>query len=160
MGFGFLPDDRGDDGAGSHTFAKCVDDETTFNGLPSRPTSRQRGRTLSATRRILTATTTALVGLSVMLAPVAAAAPNRPAGYVSESTWSDGPWPFTVPDGTLMCTSQRVTFTANRTMYALNGAAKSTGQFAPIDAIWKDDPSHPGLKINLGPMIQKGLSLC
>lgn len=55
--------------------------------------------------------------------PPASAPPNRPAGYVSEETWSDGPWPFTVTEGTLLCAPygvggnlQSVTFIANRTM--------------------------------------------
>ena len=51
--------------------------------------------------------------------------PNRPGGYVSETTWTDGPWPFTVPEGTPMCASNRLTFTANRTMYAVNGQPKA-----------------------------------
>lgn len=48
-----------------------------------------------------------------------------------------------------MCSSQPVAFTANRTMYALNGAAKNTGQFEPIDAIWRNVPSHSGIKVDL-----------
>lgn len=92
---------------------------------------------------------------------------HRPAGYVSEKTWTDGPWPFTVPEGTLLCApygvggnQQSVTFVANRTMYAVNGTAKSTGQFEEIEAIWKDNPEIPGTKVNIGPMLEKGLSLC
>lgn len=67
---------------------------------------------------------------------------NRPAGYVSEETWTDGPWPFTVSEGTLMCAPygvggklQSVTFVANRTMYAVNGTAKGTHQFEEIEQI-------------------------
>lgn len=92
---------------------------------------------------------------------------NRPAGYVSEETWSDGPWPFTVPEGTLLCApygvggnQQSVTFVANRAMYAVNGTAKGTGQFEDIDSIWKENPDIPGTKVNIGPMLEKGLSLC
>ncbi|OBB25229.1 hypothetical protein A5792_29650 [Mycolicibacterium peregrinum] len=89
--------------------------------------------------------------------PIAVAAP---AGYVSAATWTDGPWPFTVSEGVLMCGSpKRVTFTANRVMYALNGPAKATGQFADVSAIWRDS-DYPGVKVNIGPMINRGLSLC
>lgn len=86
---------------------------------------------------------------------------QRPAGYVSEATWTDGLWPFTVPEGMLQCGSlQRVTFTTNRVIYALNGAAKSAGGFEDVDSIWRDDLAYAGVKVNLGPMIQRGLTLC
>ena len=48
----------------------------------------------------------ALVGafaVGIVGAQAASAEPNRPRGYISQATWTDGPWPFTVPDGTLMC---------------------------------------------------------
>lgn len=83
---------------------------------------------------------------------------NKPRGYISEATWA-GEWPFTVPEGTLMCAApSRVTFTANRTMYALNGPAKQAKSFEDINDIWKS--SGPGLKVNLGPAIDEGLTLC
>ena len=92
---------------------------------------------------------------------------NGPAGYVSEETRSDRPWPFTVSEGTLLCApygvggnQQSVTFVANRRMYAANGTAKGTDQFEDIDAIWKDNPDIPGTKVNIGPILDKGLSLC
>ncbi|BBY35447.1 hypothetical protein BST33_03600 [Mycolicibacter minnesotensis] len=101
---------------------------------------------------------------------ITAAAPNpdnRPRGYVSEETWTDGPWPLTVSEATLMCARQgvggghqSVTLAANRKMYAVNGTAKSTGQFEDIDEIWAEDASYPGLKVNIGPLLAKGLSLC
>ncbi|MFD4438096.1 DUF2511 domain-containing protein [Bacillus safensis] len=88
-----------------------------------------------------------------------AAARNKPAGYISEATWTDGEWPFTVAEGTLMCAApSRVTFTANRTMYAVNGAAKKAGGFDDIAAIWKSSPN--GLKADLTPVIDAGLALC
>ncbi|QCB50536.1 DUF2511 domain-containing protein [Rhodococcus sp. PAMC28707] len=93
--------------------------------------------------------------------PVTTAPPTRnaPAGLVSEATWT-GDWPFTVTEGTLMCGApDRVSFTANRNMYALNGAAKSAGGLDDVTAIWKDS-AYAGVKVNLGPMIEKGLTLC
>lgn len=95
-------------------------------------------------------------------APATTAEPtarNVPAGLVSESTWT-GDWPFTVPEGSLMCGQpNRVTFTADGTIYALNGAAKSAGSFDDVAAIWKDS-DFPGVKVDIGPMIQRGLELC
>lgn len=52
-----------------------------------------------------------------------------------------------------------VTFEADGTVYAVNGIA--AGQdFANIEPIWHDDPKDRGLKINLGPIIDRGLRLC
>ncbi|TFI45157.1 DUF2511 domain-containing protein [Rhodococcus sp. 1R11] len=95
-------------------------------------------------------------------APATTAEPtarNVPAGLVSESTWT-GDWPFTVPEGSLMCGQpNRVTFTADGTIYALNGAAKSAGAFDDVAAIWKES-DFPGVRVDIGPMIQRGLELC
>lgn len=89
---------------------------------------------------------------------------NRPAGLVERSTWTNGPWPFTVDTATLMCSEgaggQRVTVTANREMYALNGAAKSQTDLPDFDVIWRDDPNTPGMKVDIGPMLDRGLALC
>jgi hypothetical protein len=83
---------------------------------------------------------------------------------VERETWTDGPWPFTVDSATLMCTKgaggERVTVVANREMYALNGTAKSANLWPPFDPIWLDDPQVPGLKVNIGPMIERGRALC
>ena len=54
---------------------------------------------------------------------------------------------------------KRVTFTANGVMYALNGPAKSSRQFDDVSAIWRDS-DYPGVKVDIGPMIIRGLSLC
>lgn len=86
------------------------------------------------------------------------AAPNQPRGLITEATWTDGEWPFTVADGVVQCAAERVAFTANRTMYALNGAARSAG-LDDVAPIWKDDPST-GAKVGLGPVIAFGLTLC
>lgn len=135
------------------------------------PHDDERSSVTEATSALATTTTTPPLTTEVAPPPVPApsttAGRNRPAGYVSEATWADGPWPFTVPEGTLLCapygvggTQQSVTFVANRTMYAVNGTAKGTGQFEAIESIWKDNPEIPGTKVNIGPMLEKGLSLC
>src|SRR5207249_970254 len=87
-----------------------------------------------------------LAGLTVAAAMLAVAGcdgisepPPQPAGFVSQATWTDGQWPFTVSEGVLMCDApHRVTFTANGARYALNGAAKSTGQFQDVNPIVRD----------------------
>jgi hypothetical protein len=69
-------------------------------------------------------------------------------------------WPFTVERGVLACEGAgAVTFEAGGTTFAVNGIA--AGQdFADIEPIWRDDPESPGLKINIGPVIDRGLDLC
>jgi hypothetical protein len=74
-------------------------------------------------------------------------------------------WPLTVDHGTLRCDGSgglgAVTFEApDGSTYGVNGIA--LGQGAPdIRPIWADDPSlGQGLKINIGPLLDKGLSLC
>lgn len=89
---------------------------------------------------------------------------NRPAGLVERQTWSDGQWPFTVDTATLFCTKaasgERVTVVAGGEMYALNGTAKSAKLWPPFDPIWLDNPNIAGVKVNIGPMIDRGLALC
>lgn len=77
---------------------------------------------------------------------------------VSETTWTGGGWPFTVPRGILGCTKpMTVTFNVNSTVYGLNGTAIDHG-YPAVDPIWKSET--PGPRADLGPMIQKGLTLC
>jgi hypothetical protein len=42
----------------------------------------------------------------------------------------------------------------------VNGTTKSSKLYPPFDVIWLDDPKAPGLKINIGPMIERGRALC
>lgn len=90
--------------------------------------------------------------------------PSGPAGLVESATWTDGAWPFAVDSATLNCSKgadgERVTVTANREMYALNGTAKAANLWPDFDVIWRDDPATPGLKVGIGPMIKRGLELC
>ena len=90
---------------------------------------------------------------------------NRPAGQVKRETWTDGRWPFTVDSATLLCERnsagyEQVLVVANDEMYALNGTAKDANLWPPFNPIWRDDPKAPGLKVNIGPMIDRGLALC
>jgi hypothetical protein len=68
-------------------------------------------------------------------------------------------WPLTVESGTLACEGAgAVTFTTSGTTYAVNGMAQGMDQYAEIDPIWADEGG--GLKKNIGPLIDRGLSLC
>jgi hypothetical protein len=77
-------------------------------------------------------------------------------------------WPLSVQTGTLNCTPlgtlALVTFTANGITYAVNGTAKARAKqngWREIDEIWKDNPNPKyGPKINISPIVEKGLSLC
>ena len=76
-------------------------------------------------------------------------------------------WPFTVPSGILSCEGKSglgaVVFTTNGKSYAVNGAARQKAKregYKEISEIWKDNPQYPGSKVNIGPIIQKGLTLC
>lgn len=78
-------------------------------------------------------------------------------------------WPFTVSKGTLECVPPGIiTFHTKRNTYAVNGLASSRG-YAEIDKIWRDDPkkkispdqpSSLMTKVDLGPIIERGLELC
>jgi Protein of unknown function (DUF2511) len=77
---------------------------------------------------------------------------------VSQAAWTGSEWPFTVPNGILGCTKPgTVTFNADDTVYGLNGIALDHG-YPAVDPIWKS--ATPGSQADLGPMIQKGLTLC
>lgn len=72
-------------------------------------------------------------------------------------------WPLTVDSGTLRCEGEggfgAVVINADGTDYAVNGVAKGQG-YEPIDPIWADDPELAGLKVSIGPLIDRGLALC
>jgi hypothetical protein len=136
----------------------------TSTGLPdakeiSIPDPNKPGFSMDA--RQLIAKGLSLCGVTPAPAPPAGS--NRPPGLVEQSTWTDGPWPFTTESATLMCTKagdlERVTVTANREMYALNGTAKSQTALPDFDVIWRDDP-NTGLKVDIGPMLERGRALC
>lgn len=70
-------------------------------------------------------------------------------------------WPLTVDEGAVRCEGAgEVYFEATGQTYAVNGTAMGMSDLPDIDAIWADDPETPGLKINIGPIIDRGLKLC
>ena len=88
---------------------------------------------------------------------------------VSAATWTDGPWPFTVERGELMCIGPAdepgvfIVIGTNE-MFALNPAAirmaDGVGAMADLDPIWREYPDRPGTKVNVSPMIVYALALC
>lgn len=69
-------------------------------------------------------------------------------------------WPFTADTATLTCKDNAVTATIDGKMYALNGTAKSRKAGADLTAVWAEDPNMPGLRVNVGDVIELGLELC
>jgi hypothetical protein len=112
--------------------------------------------------------------------PGATPAPTATAGPTTtpRPTWTPRPtkavltaqefgadWPFTVRSIEIWCTERReVVFRAAGTIYALNGtakgAAKKNGWEDDLRPIWRDDPAVAGLKVNLSPILDRGLALC
>ena len=69
-------------------------------------------------------------------------------------------WPLTVDSGSLRCEPPgAVIFTANGTDYAVNGAATSKG-YADIGPIWADNPDPAIPKMDIGPLLDRGLAMC
>ncbi|MEJ7787439.1 MAG: DUF2511 domain-containing protein [Solirubrobacteraceae bacterium] len=91
-------------------------------------------------------------------------APNS--ARLEESKVPTGEWPLTVASGEVRCEggdgAGAVIFQApDGTDYAVNGAAKTAKQDLPgIDAIWKKDPDIPGARVNISPVLDRGLELC
>ncbi|MDW5609258.1 hypothetical protein [Mycolicibacterium sp. D5.8-2] len=99
----------------------------------------------------------------VALEPTLEPPPPPPVGLVSEATWV-GEWPLTVPEAVLGCVPvgpaamPAVTLTVGDVVYGVNGTARRT--YPGIEPIWKPDPEIPGARVNIGPMIGKGLRIC
>lgn len=99
------------------------------------------------------------------------------AGLFSVAAYAAGPqlisaealgdaWPFTVAEMHLQClpgSAVVVTDVETGLMYPLNGTAKAkANQLAlePIDKVWRDNPTIPGTKVSIGPVLDQGLQLC
>lgn len=101
----------------------------------------------------------AVVGLFALL--VLAALFSSPSREVITKAEYGDRWPLTVDRGSVECVGVgAVLFHATGETFAVNGLALSAASYPPIDPIWRDDPSNPGLKINLSPIIDRGLALC
>lgn len=85
--------------------------------------------------------------------------PDPHALYVIDVGWTDGPWPLTVPGGLLRCSGMAVTFRApDGTTYAVNGTART--KYPGLEPIWKPHPEVSGARMDIGPLLDKGLTLC
>ena len=83
-------------------------------------------------------------------------------GHVSKAALRKA-WPFTVSSGTIGCDDAGgVTFTpdADGAIYAVNGTAIGEHKYHKIEAIWKKNRAIPGTRIDISPIIDKGLKLC
>jgi hypothetical protein len=74
-------------------------------------------------------------------------------------------WPLTVDEADVSCREDAVYLRANGVLYAVDGIAlkhrtKTGAKDLRASGLWAADPSLDGFKKSLGPMIDKGLSLC
>ena len=105
-----------------------------------------------------------------VIAPQADESPTPDSSAVSASTWTDGPWPFTMDSGELTCIGPAddpgvFVVTDTGEMFALNPAAirmaDQVGAMADLEPIWRwRDPDLPTERVNVSPMILYALQLC
>ena len=71
-------------------------------------------------------------------------------------------WPFTVNSGVIACNhpSSAVVFFTNEKIYAVNEVAKGQKRYADVREILRAHPSVAGSKIDIGPILDRGLKLC
>ena len=73
-------------------------------------------------------------------------------------------WPFSVENGTVKCTGSEyhIIFVSGGETYALNEAAKTSGEYHDIEDIIRPDANYPGRKImmDLSAIEFEGLKLC
>jgi len=85
------------------------------------------------------------------------------AGAIKRQDFGDK-WPFTVDSGTIACPGpQEVVFEANGRKYALNDVAqqrKREKNYYDIYEIARSDPNTGGSKVDINPIIERGLALC
>lgn len=99
-----------------------------------------------------------LIVVLVALALVLASCSKRGV-KVSRAEYGDA-WPLTVESGRLECVPpSAIIFHSGGETYAVNGTADSLG-YRDIRPIWRDNPDGPTPKINIGPLIKRGLAYC
>lgn len=67
-------------------------------------------------------------------------------------------WPLTVDQGIVANRNGAIIFRYEGQEYQLNGIAIAQG-YQPIDPIWKINPENPSIKIDIGVLIDVGLTL-
>ena len=95
---------------------------------------------------------------------------NLPGGLaVTESTWTDSPWPFTEDAGTIVCDrvsgAEAVFFvTDDGKRWPLNGVARMNadqlGAEREPNPIWRRPPGSPDSRVSVGPMISFARETC
>src|SRR6266511_3593490 len=90
-------------------------------------------------------------------------APGQSPLIVERTAFGDA-WPFTVERGVISCVGAgEVLFAANGNVYAVNGLARTNRAqkgYRDVAEIWRRHPTVPGAKVNIGPIIDRGLALC
>lgn len=99
-------------------------------------------------------------GVSVWLRRVPAARDTHAdSARMNRSDWGND-WPLTVAAGVVSCRDGAVTFRAAGVTYAVNGTARMLHRGADIVRIWRRNPAIPGSRIDISPIIDRGLELC
>jgi Protein of unknown function (DUF2511) len=87
-------------------------------------------------------------------------------GFLSRADFGTR-WPLTVEAGVVSCEPHSgglgsvIFMDPEGKRYAVNGTAMAHyPQLPEIDRIWAPDATNPGAKINIGPVIDRGLALC
>lgn len=87
-------------------------------------------------------------------------APTGPRVLTKADT--EEPWPFTVDRVTLRCEGSSgagmVVVRAGGKDYGVNGTALS--RYPRVDPIWRKEPGVPGMRVNIGEVLDRGLELC
>ena len=91
--------------------------------------------------------------------------PSSNPAVVSPDTWTDGDWPLTIDGGVLTCTTGAVFITdQDGEMWPLNGKARSHharfGAKPGLEPIWRVNQKLAPMRIDIGPLIKRGLALC
>lgn len=162
----------GGDGDDSAEVVSTTTEATATTARPSTtevPTTTERPTTTTTTTTAPTTTTTEALTTTTTTEPPTTTTTRPDAGpngeYVLAEDYGDE-WPLTVDGGALRCEgSSAVTFETDGNTYAINGTARGQAQaegWSDIfeSTIWADDPTIPGVKKNIGPLIGDGLELC
>jgi hypothetical protein len=133
---------------------------------------------MTAVKKIVLGAAVLVIGVGVsacgeggpIRTPAAQATPHEET--VSKTTFS-GTWPFTISSGRLRCKTvivdgikelpqHVVTFKANGTTYAVNGAAIGLMAGDDIKAIWRKNHNAMagGPRVSIGDVLDEGLNLC
>lgn len=102
----------------------------------------------------------ALVALIAVFVWSQSGSQSPPRGFVSREAFG-ADWPLTVDSGILRCEPpQLVVIDTGGTTYAVNGSAKGTKRWADADTITAPHPSIVGGRMDVAPLISRGLDLC